>query len=160
MTKPSAAVTRQLFLATVTVIFLAGCSEKPATPAPQAAAAPPAAAVSPAVAHARAPIDPPPGGTTIATVWETRAALAGKPVTVRGKVVKFNGGIRGVNWLHLQDGSGQASDGSNDITVTSEKDEAQPGDVITVTGTVAVNKDLGSGYSYPVIIEHATIARQ
>jgi hypothetical protein len=105
------------------------------------------------------PMTPPAGGTTVATVWKTRTALAGKKVTVRGKVVKYNGGILGVNWIHLQDGTGQAADGSNDITVTSDT-QARLGEVITVTGTVAVDKDLGSGYNYPVIIEHAGIVRQ
>jgi hypothetical protein len=104
-------------------------------------------------------IEPANGGTTVAEVWKTRAALAGKKVTVRGKVVKYNGGILGVNWMHLQDGSGNAADGSNDITVTSETD-TKVGDVITVTGTVAVNKDLGSGYNYPVIIERAAVAKE
>jgi predicted acyltransferase (DUF342 family) len=97
-------------------------------------------------------------GTTVAAVWKTRAALAGKTVTVRGKVVKYNGGILGVNWIHLQDGTGNEADGSNDITVTSEA-PAKLGETIAVTGTVTVNKDLGSGYKYPVIIEKATIAR-
>ena len=97
-------------------------------------------------------------GTTVAAVWKTRKALAGKTVTLRGKVVKYNGGILGVNWIHVQDGTGTEADGSNDITVTSEAG-TKVGEVITVTGVVAVDKDLGSGYRYPVIIEHASIAR-
>jgi hypothetical protein len=111
---------------------------------------------TPAAAPPSAPIAPPAGGSTIANVWKTRTALAGKTVTVRGKVVKYNGGILGVNWIHLQDGSGTAADGTNDITVTSETD-TKVGDIITATGVVALDKDLGSGYNYPVIIEHATI---
>lgn len=104
-------------------------------------------------------IEPAKDGTTVAAVWKTRTALAGRKVTVRGKVVKYNGGILGVNWMHVQDGTGKATDGSNDITVTSEMD-AKVGDVITVTGVVAVNKDLGSGYTYPVIIEHASVVHK
>jgi hypothetical protein len=34
------------------------------------------------------------------------------------------------------------------------------GDVITVTDVVAVNKDLGSGYKYPVMIEHASVVHK
>jgi SH3 domain-containing protein len=101
-------------------------------------------------------IEPAPGGTTVETIWKARETLRGKTVTVRGKVVKFNGGILGVNWLHIQDGTGKADDHTNDITVTSD-DEAQVGDVVTITGVVALNKDLGSGYNYPVIIEQARI---
>ena len=108
------------------------------------------------VAAAAAAQVPPTAPTTVAAVWKARMALAGKKVTVRGKVMKFNGGILGVNWIHIQDGTGTAADGSNDITVTSEAG-AKVGDEITVTGTVAVNKDLGSGYKYDVLIEHASI---
>lgn len=96
--------------------------------------------------------------TPIETVWKTRTTLAGKTVTVRGKVMKFNGGILGVNWIHLQDGSGKEADRTNDITVTSDA-EAKIGETITATGVVGINKDLGSGYNYPVIIEKATITR-
>jgi hypothetical protein len=96
--------------------------------------------------------------TSIETVWKTRTALVGKTVTVRGKVMKFNGGILGVNWIHLQDGSGKEAEHTNDITVTSDA-EAKIGETITVTGVVGINKDLGSGYNYPVIIEKAKITR-
>ena len=96
--------------------------------------------------------------TTIETVWKTRTTLAGKTVTVRGKVMKFNGGILGVNWIHLQDGSGKEADHTNDITVTSDAD-AKLGETITATGVVGINKDLGSGYNYPVIIEKAKLTR-
>lgn len=104
-----------------------------------------------------APIEPAKGGTTVEGVWKARKTLTGRSVTVRGKVVKFTGGVLGVNWLHLQDGTGSAADGTNDITVTSDA-QANVGDVVTVTGTVTLNKDLGSGYNYPVLIERAQIA--
>ncbi len=151
----------------------AGCSSQPKATAERAGSE--AAAATPALATGHAPVQspaaidppatpaavigPPKNGTTVAAVWTTRAALAGTRVTLRGKVVKYNGGILGVNWIHIQDGSGNAADGSNDITITSEMD-TKVGDTITVTGIVAVNKDLGSGYQYPVIVEHASIAQK
>jgi hypothetical protein len=107
-------------------------------------------------AQVTAPIEPPAGGTSIARVWADRTALAGKSVTVRGKVVKFNGGILDRNWIHLQDGSGKAADGTNDLLVTSDA-VAKVGDVITVTGTVAVDKDFTAGYAYKVLIEKAKL---
>jgi len=97
--------------------------------------------------------------TPLATVWKSRAALAGTTVTVRGKIVKYNGGILGVNWMHVQDGTGSAADGSNDLTVTSDT-EARIGDEISATGTVGVNKDIGSGYKYAVILESARIVKR
>jgi hypothetical protein len=102
------------------------------------------------------PIRPAPGGTTVANVWANRKSLAGTTVILRGKVVKFNGGIMGRNWIHLQDGTGVAADGTNDLLVTSDA-AAKVGDVITVTGTVAIDKDFTAGYAYAVLIEGAKI---
>jgi hypothetical protein len=101
-------------------------------------------------------IPQPAGATTVANLWANRKALSGKTVTVRGKVVKFNGGILDRNWMHIQDGTGAAEAGTNDITVTSAA-AARPGDIVTVTGMLVVDKDFGAGYAYPVMIEGATI---
>ena len=101
-------------------------------------------------------IPQPAGGTAIAALWTNRAALKGKSVTVRGMVVKFNGGIMGRNWFHLQDGTGTEKDGTNDITVTSDQ-EVKVGDVVTIVGALALEKDFGAGYAYAIIIEGAKI---
>ena len=98
------------------------------------------------------------GGKTVAEVWAGKGSLGGKEVVVRGKVVKFLGGIMGTNWMHLQDGSGSAGKGDNDLTVTTDAVVAK-GDVVTVKGTLAVDKDFGSGYRYAVIIEKASVTK-
>jgi hypothetical protein len=94
---------------------------------------------------------------TIAEVYAQRNALKEKPVTLRGKVVKFNEGIMGRNWIHVRDGSGSAGK-DNDLTITTN-DRAAVGDVVVVKGTVRTDKDFGSGYAYPVIIEDAKVAK-
>lgn len=94
---------------------------------------------------------------TVAEIHAQRTALKEKAVTVRGKVVKFNEGIMGRNWLHIRDGSGTAGK-DNDITITTA-DRANVGDVVLVKGTVRVDKDFGSGYAYPVIIEEAKLSK-
>ncbi len=99
-------------------------------------------------------VAPPEGGMTLAAVIQQRVALADKMVTVRGKVKKFTPNVMGKNWLHLQDGSG--ADGSADLAVTTDS-VVKVGDVVTLSGTVAVNKDFGSGYRYAVLIEGATV---
>ena len=100
----------------------------------------------------------PAGGMTIADVWAKREPLAGKSVTVHGKVVKFNGGIMGKNWFHLQDGTGNTSDGTHDLTVTTGEDVVvKVGDTVTVTGTLAIGKDFGAGYAYGAILENARL---
>jgi hypothetical protein len=95
------------------------------------------------------------GGKTVAEIFAEKAALSGKPVVLRGKVVKVNNGILGHNWLHLRDGSGAA--GANDLIVTTVA-AVNLNDVVVVRGNVATNKDFGAGYSYAVLIEDATIA--
>lgn len=104
------------------------------------------------------PMPAPPGGITIASLWGSRKTLAGKPVTIHGVVVKYNPGILGRNWIHLQDGTGKAADGSNDVTVTSSEDvPLKVGDTLVVTGTAVVDKNIGDGYQYPVLVENARI---
>ncbi len=98
-------------------------------------------------------------GKNIAYVYANKDALAGQQISLRGKVVKYNGGIMGRNWIHIQDGSGDAAGGSSDLTVTSQ-DAAAVGETVVVTGTVVLNKDFGAGYSYPVLMEEASVAAE
>ena len=95
-------------------------------------------------------------GKDIAWVHANKDALAGESVSLRGKVVKFNANILDTNWLHIQDGSGSAADASNDLTVTSAA-QAAVGDTVIVTGNVVLDKDFGAGYSYPVLLEDASL---
>ncbi|MEQ1515198.1 MAG: hypothetical protein ABL931_01770 [Usitatibacteraceae bacterium] len=97
-----------------------------------------------------------PAVKTVASLNQDKASLAGKKISAQGKVVKVNNGIMGRNFLHLQDGTGDAAKNTNDLTVTSMQ-TAKIGDSVTVTGTVVLNRDFGSGYSYPLLIEDATI---
>jgi len=95
---------------------------------------------------------------TVAEVVKGKAALKGKTVLVHGQVVKVNLAIMGKNWVHLRDGSGSASDGTNDILVTTQ-DLAAVGDVVNAKGTVRTDVDLGSGYAYAVLIEDASLRK-
>lgn len=93
---------------------------------------------------------------TVAEVVTRAAGLKDRQVQVRGKIVKYNPGILGKNWIHLRDGSGSDGDGSNDVVVTSSA-PAKLGDVVTVTGVVRLDKDFGAGYVYKVLIEAAAL---
>jgi uncharacterized protein with beta-barrel porin domain len=93
---------------------------------------------------------------TVAAVNQDKSALAGKTISAQGKAVKVNNGIMGRNFVHVQDGTGDAKASTNNLIVTS-KQTAQVGDSVTISGTVVVNRDFGSGYSYPLLIEDATI---
>lgn len=104
------------------------------------------------------PVQPPAGGVSIADLWKQRKTLAGREVTVRGHVVKANNQILGKNWIHLQDGSGVAVDRTNDITVTTDE-FVSVGDVITVSGVLAIGRDIGGGYAYDAIVENARVIK-
>jgi translation initiation factor IF-1 len=133
------------------------------TAAAKPAAAPPPAQMSPHGSAAREPavavgrIDKATGaeGRTVAEVNQQAKQLAGRNVQVRGKVVKVSTNIMGRNWVHLRDGTGKA-DGSNDLLVTTTQ-APKVGDVVLARGVVRVNADFGSGYSYPVLVEKATL---
>jgi hypothetical protein len=99
-----------------------------------------------------------PDARTVAEIVAKRTELKDKTVVVRGKVVKFTPEVMGKNWIHLRDGTGTAADGTNDIVVTT-KDETQLGAVVLVKGIVHIDKDLGSGYTYKVLIEEATLQK-
>ena len=95
-------------------------------------------------------------GKDIAWVYANKDSLTGQPVSLRGKVVKYNANILGTNFLHIQDGSGDMADGSNDIIVTSQT-EVSVGDTVVATGNIVLDKDFGAGYSFPVLIEDASV---
>lgn len=94
---------------------------------------------------------------TVAAVNQEKAELSGKAVQVSGKVVKVNNGIMGRNFVHVRDGSGDQ--GTNNLIVTS-KDTAAVGDEVVVTGNVKLDRDFGSGYMYPLLVEDASIAKK
>lgn len=95
------------------------------------------------------------GGYTVAELYEKRSELAGQEVAVAGRVVKYNAGIMGKNWIHLQDGSGEP--GANDLTVTTQAATAV-GDEILVRGVLVLDRDFGAGYRYDLIVEDAAVS--
>jgi sporulation protein YlmC with PRC-barrel domain len=92
--------------------------------------------------------------STVEALYAKKDQLSGKRIQISGKVVKVNNGIMGKNFFHIQDGSGKAP--ANDVTVTTQ-DVVKVGDQVVVTGVVTVNRDFGAGYSYPLIVEEATV---
>jgi hypothetical protein len=99
-----------------------------------------------------------PDARTIEELFVQKGALKEKSVTVRGQVVKFSPGIMSRNWLHLRDGTGSAEKQNNDVTVTTQ-DDVKLGEVVTLKGTVRLDKDFGAGYAYPLIVEDAKLVK-
>ena len=96
------------------------------------------------------------GGISVFDLYSTKDKLAGKTVILTGKVIKFMPEIMKKNWIHLHDGSN--FNGFNDITITT-LEKVKVDDVVTLKGTVVLNKDLGSGYKYDVLVEDAVLIK-
>lgn len=94
------------------------------------------------------------GTISVKEAWQKREALKGKTIAIRGRVVKASANILERNFIHLQDGTGENKEVGR-IVFTS-KELPKVGDVITATGTVSVDKNFGSGYVYPIIVENAS----
>ena len=82
--------------------------------------------------------------------------LNGTTVRVRGKVMKVSRQIMGKNWLHLQDGTGNPMKNQHDLVVTT-LEEPKEGEVVTIEGVLAADRDFGAGYKYAVIVEDAKV---
>ena len=93
-------------------------------------------------------------GYTITEIYNDKTNLAGKTISVRGQVTKFNAKVMNKNWLHIKDSSGE-----NDLTITTN-DTVAVGDVVLISGKLALDKDFGYGYLYPLIIEQASMTKE
>ncbi|MDH4227600.1 MAG: hypothetical protein OEV59_07645 [Deltaproteobacteria bacterium] len=117
------------------------------------------AAAKPAATSDKAAAKPSKKGITVEEAYANKAKLNKTTVTVTGKVAKISRGIMGKTWVHVQDGTGKP--GTNDLTATTDGAEnVNTGDTVTVTGTLAADKDFGGGYFYAVIIEDAKVTKK
>jgi len=91
-------------------------------------------------------------GNDLGTLYANPTQYAGKSYTVSGKVVKVNFNIMGTNWIHIRDDAFPGLD----LTITTSHIVAE-GDMVTFTGTIALNKDFGAGYKYDVIMENGKL---
>jgi len=93
---------------------------------------------------------------TISEIFQKRTQLTDKKIKVHAKVVKVSMMIMGKNWMHLQDGTGNVAAKNHDLVVTTHS-KPKKGSVVTVEGTLHMDKDFGAGYHYDAIIEDAEI---
>jgi hypothetical protein len=97
------------------------------------------------------------GVYTIAECFHKEKELGGKNVLIRGVVVKFTPGIKGTNWAHLRDGSGEA--GKNDLTFTTGE-YLENGDKVLLSGLLVFRKDIGSGYVFPLFMDNPVLTKE
>lgn len=97
-------------------------------------------------------ISPVKGGISIEDLYANAKDYQDKKVIVSGQVVKVNMDIMDRNWVHLMDGT-KGPDRS-DLTFTT-KEVVKVGDTVTFEGILAIDKEFGAGYVYPLIVEGA-----
>jgi len=94
------------------------------------------------------------GGISISELYAKKDNYSGKTVKIKGQVTKYTPAVMNKNWIHIQDGTDD--NGKFDLAITSES-EVKVGDIVTFEGKVALNKDLGYGYFFEVIMEDAVL---
>ncbi len=87
---------------------------------------------------------------SISNLLANKKSYSGKVIKVKGKVTKYNPGIMGKNWVHIQDGT--EYEGAFDLTVTTDQ-ATSVGEVITFEGKILLDKDFGYGYFYSVLMD-------
>jgi len=137
------------------IIFLEGISSEPASAEDNAALVSPGATQS---KNAKQEITIPPfeGAITIAELYSNKDKYAGKTVKIKAQVTKFSPEIMEKNWIHLQDGT--QSENDFDLTVTSLETVVE-GDVVVFEGKITLDKDLGFGYFFKVLMEEAVLVK-
>lgn len=95
-------------------------------------------------------------GYTIGEIFAKRKELSNKEIKVRGKVMKVSRMIMGKNWVHIQDGTGNALKNTYELVVTTMA-VPKKGSVVLVEGVLHTDRDFGAGYRYAAIIEDAKI---
>ena len=91
------------------------------------------------------------GGYTVAEIFARGDELNGKPMRVRGQVVKFTAGVMNTNWLRIRDGS------TNQDLIVPTDSTAAVNDVVLVEGKLVINMDLGQGYVLPAVLQDAEV---
>lgn len=92
------------------------------------------------------------GAIRLSELFADKEKYANQIITVTGKCVKVNPMIMNRNWLHIQDGTGKELD----LTVTTSE-KVPLGAVVSLEGTITLDKDFGAGYRYDLIMEGAVL---
>jgi hypothetical protein len=90
------------------------------------------------------------GTVKLAELYGNPHKFEGKKVKVQGTCTKVNNMILNRNWIHIEDDSGD----DLNLTITTNEN-ISVGSEVYMEGTVALNKDFGSGYRYDIILEEA-----
>jgi len=100
-------------------------------------------------------------GRTVAEIVINGLSLKDKTVSVRGQVVRATKGLKvpnvvGGTWIHIQDGSGDQTKGTHDLTLATDE-AVNVGDILVLQGKVTMDD---SGFlGGRVIVQNAKIVK-
>jgi len=100
-------------------------------------------------------------GRTVAEIVINGLSLKDKTVSVRGQVVRATQGLKvpnviGGTWIHIQDGSGDQTKGTHDLTLATDE-AVNVGDILVLQGKVTIDD---SGFlGGRVIVQNAKIVK-
>jgi len=97
-------------------------------------------------------IKPAEGAIKIGELFSNKEKYNGKSIKITGKCIKVNPMIMNRNWIHIKDSSTE----DFDLTVTTAEN-VPLGAVVTLEGTIALDRDFGAGYRYDIIMEGAVL---
>ncbi|GAB4433078.1 MAG: hypothetical protein OHK0040_03410 [bacterium] len=92
---------------------------------------------------------------TVSEIIENKDSLTDKTVLFKAKVTKYTPSIMGKNWLHVTD---QTESNNNVDLVVTTSDTTTAGEIVKVEGKLTTNKNIGSGYFFPIIVEDAKVS--
>ena len=91
------------------------------------------------------------GVITLTELFTYSSKYGGNKITISGNVVKVNPNIMGKNWIHIQDGINDY-----DLTITTLAN-VNVDEKATFEGVITLDKDIGSGYKFSVIMEDGVL---
>ncbi len=91
---------------------------------------------------------------TIAQVEATKRALAGETIRIRARVMSAWPRIKGLNWLHLCDEVG------GQALIVSTEGWVHAGSIATVAGRLSLDRDVGGGITFPLLLESAQVLNE
>ncbi len=91
------------------------------------------------------------GKVTLSDLFKNPDQYEGKIIEIRGTCTKVSNDILGRNWVHVNDGVYD-----KDLVVTLQQ-EVVKGETLTIEGLVQLNVDLGSGYTYDILLEEGIV---
>ena len=93
---------------------------------------------------------------TIEEVHMWSKDLKDQIISLEGTVSKVSHQIMKLDWVHLDDGTGNEKKRTDDLVFTATSSSIKAGDKVIAKGKVVVNKDFGYGYFYKVLIQDTT----